>query len=264
MDILQSWKQSLSIFAPANFTQFVRDVIKTTFETYTILCTQWRSIAVLLIYMAWRYIDVGIFLPYAVSGQPGGRGVWIWYAFQISFLVTAVLFNMFVVLIFVAARSSRTIKNNAYFQRYFWYFVPLISVAVVLSAIEWDIPVRFFRHTRWVFTYTVPFPFILRIAEPTLLLMSVFFFLDSNGTWYQLCRSVVLAAKMVLYNMPLFALLTVLVLFIESFCPYNVGGRIGMIFIMPLLWFIMYSLIIALGATLYTKIRHAQPELYID
>src|ERR1700722_10671811 len=179
MQILQSWKQSLLLLVPKNFVPFVRDVINCIHKTYTTLFMQWRSIIMMVAYILGRYLDFEVLLP--IVGKTHSK---LLYINQILlFFIATICFTLFILLVCMSARLTETTKNNAYFKRYLDHFMPyvmpFISVGIVLAIIEWD---QFFlpESCRTV-TYLIPVALILRIAEPTLLLMSAFFFLDSEG-----------------------------------------------------------------------------------
>jgi hypothetical protein len=127
VNILQSWKQSLSLFAPAQFAQFVRDVAKSILETYTILCTRWVPIVVML-----GMVCAGSVFTYVVMPQmfdPEKMGLNTALLFFLLPIFKWVLLQLFLLITYAAARSSLDIKNNAYFLRFWWPFSLLMVIA---------------------------------------------------------------------------------------------------------------------------------------
>src|ERR1700722_18073861 len=128
MNILQSWKASLSIFAPANFLQFMKDIARAIFETYKVVCTQWRLMVVvlafILFYMVLLVPSVNSFFTFGFVSEYG--------TFFLVILLggTHLLSQLFVSQVFAAARPSTGPKNNAYFRQCVKYIVRL-SVVVL-------------------------------------------------------------------------------------------------------------------------------------
>lgn len=115
MTILQSWKSSLSLFAPANFVQLMREIAQSIVATYKVLLQHWYLFLLvvpeLLPHMfssvKYNYVGVDTFVMrtkfYGVVIP--GNGVWL--GVPIFDLLLFLLYITFIVMICLAARFLR-------------------------------------------------------------------------------------------------------------------------------------------------------------
>ena len=246
MYILRSWRDSLSLLAPANLKLFVLVTLKSTFETYKVLFTRWVPIVTMLSMVGVTYV-MWVFVGPNISDL---SSVGLFFLF---FLVRSVLAYLQVYIGYAASRPSIGLKSDAYFLRFWRHTCALMLVPlaiVTVYALIWiGAPaLRDYEH-------------LMALLMHCVFNIIILFFLDSDGSLRELCRSVVRALTMIVYNLPLMSILF----------AFEIGGVFGYqklelygtwwLVSMP---FILSVFLINLYTNLYIKKTHEQPDLYFD
>lgn len=229
MNIIHTWKESFALFVPKNLKLFLLVTLKSIIDTYTILLKYWWFLYVGLFFMYTplfkKLVDMWI-------NVVGGR--------TISFKIIAgeiILFHILILLVtFLAARPSTWLKNYAYFLRYlasFWYLIIFVFLFYMVG--------------------------INKIPMMLLLFMLYILFLfDSDGSIINIGWSFVRAIKMLIYNLPLFVIIEILLQgFSRGFLFLQLDFLLYMI-----LMVIMLPIFVCLITNIYVKKLHDQSELY--
>ena len=135
MQLLQSWKESVAIFAPKNFKLFFLVTLKAILETFTALIRYcWMPFMLFLIFSFLYAQKMQGLMPAKIAGQePLGAfygGLLLW-----RFVFLLGMFLLFM-LIFLAARPSVLRKGYWYFASYWYYvlyvflFLPMLVVLI--------------------------------------------------------------------------------------------------------------------------------------
>ena len=238
MHVLQSWKDSLSLFKPKNFKLFALVTLKTIGETYLTLFKYFWWFIVLCI--LWEYM-------YAPLYSPVTSGVYEVYGL-LQYILTFISC--------VIVRPSVMQKNYSYFKNYSLYFLGFIVGMIVLIGVFacFELPFRllFFEdsHIVRMLHYGVG-----SVVAAVILLFS-FFELDMPLSLSNWVRAFRYAIKMFWYNAPAIILLYAPLFFIS----------IAMEFTIPEVIRFAYWLIIPIEASIignfYIKRLHEQPQLY--
>lgn len=234
MNILQSWKQSLSLFAPAHFAQFVRDVAKSTLGTYKVLLQYWY------IWTAAIVIDVlvlrGMFNSFAPSTM-------IVYGFTLFFLVP-ILF----VIVLLATNASIVGTNSTHsFRTHAPWLLGLYALGAMLP-----IPLDVFYTLQGLFflSQQASLEHCLDAIRKAAMML-----------WYN--APVVLI--FVIIEKTVISLVGILVmapLMLVGLSQLSMGS-VGLFFIgIKIVWFIILPISVNIWANIYTRQLREQAELY--
>jgi len=263
MQLLQSWKESLSIFKPANFKLFVLITIKSVWETYKILFKYFWWLIILLVTVQFYKTALGMLILFGVP-------------------------LLLVYLILLIARPSVGLKNWAYFGNYILYIIPfLIMVAILFSYYEgvyfnrpsgltpfvslsqiitFVFPVQFqsILQRDYRLNFLTFFMFLQVLLSPFIILFNLFY-LDSDKSFRSIIFSFIRSLKMVLYNYPAFLIMWTVFLslwyllmsILFKYFTYNV------VFTIQLITFVfLVPLLICIFTNLYIKQVHEYFDLY--
>lgn len=271
MQLFQCWKESLTLFKPANLKLFFLITVKSIWEVYkTLFRYFWPLIfAILILHIYKRQYQMPKWLS----------------------LLDVTLHLLFVFFVFVAARSSVPKKTISYFIRHLPFFIPfavwivalysfeylimyeklvwyvqLVSVlfAIMTGALGWLVirsllTVRNVARLAGHMHYSI-FAELLQSWFVPLGTFFTLFMLDSDGRPLTLLRSLHRAMTMVYYNYP-----AIILLYIGSAFVY------GLILFLLLLtpawewapWSLFFSPIpISIFTNFYIKFVHSQFSLY--
>lgn len=218
MYLLQSWKESLLIFKPANFKLFLLVTVRSIWETYKILFRYfWWLIAVLLT------------VP-----------------FHRTVLCLLILFLgslLFVYIVILTVRSSVSLKNWGYFKKYIlsYYIIPFLIIVPVFftyySHVLFNRPggLTSFISLSQIITFVLPVPiqyilsetirsgqlelsvFFQLLISPFIVLFTLFY-LDSDKGFRSIMLSFIRSVKMIIYNYPgYFIIYSIIFLFLHLF-----------------------------------------------
>jgi len=219
MQLLQSWKESLSIFKPANFKLFLMVTAKCVWETFKILFGRfwWLVILFLLgtVAIFSLFFVVSLFIAMSAHGGPPmttGENIFLKFlTFVGSIFPSSLIFTIFLIV-----RSSVKMKNWSYLKTYLFslYFIYVylflyliyflcsytINAFIFLSPIA-----NVFVHLSNLPSY-VFFTFLLNVFSllySSLIVFTILFFLDSaSANPYTFLVSFLRALKMTIYNFP--------------------------------------------------------------
>ncbi len=231
MNIIQSWKESLSLLKPENLKPFVLVTVKTVLDIYKSINKPLSSRG------NWFLLGAVAVLVILTNGLK---------LFHLFWLEAALLNSIRYALIFVfalALRPSIGQKGWDYFYeniQKFWY----ILVAMILLGLSG--------------AYIIPFFFVWY-------LFFLFALFDTHGTANESLRAVRTSFVMLLYNFPLcavvYAVIGVMNIVLYYFIAF-VLGYFGGLTIAVFLCILFVPIEVALIANLYIKFIHGQPSLY--
>ncbi len=266
MNILHAWKQSLSLFMPANFVHFIQDVTKSTFETYKLLCTRLVPGIIMLGMISAGYIFNTFVMPQMFDAENMGPNTPL--LFHTLRILKWLLLQLFVYVTYAAARPSLTIKNNTYFLQFWWHFIQLTAIAFVFR--EFDIIIMVLKTQGTLHSLLGLVYGLILVLYSTILGIWTLFFLDTDGWLVQLWSSFKRALMMMIYNVPII-LLCIGIGYLANMevkelvmRGYRIFGGEALLWLRLLQIFILYPFIASIWANLYHRIRHQHPALYID
>ena len=272
--LFQSWKESLSVFAPKNVKLFFLVNIKRILESYKFI----------LLHVGWL-----ILLTIAAE---------VWYNRysmihgQSYFLIIPLLgwFSVFF-LMYLIIRPSIKRKSFNYYKDYKKHFLSFIILSVLFfilavlfgkllaHASKWLVLFLFkgqplpefliigylvlLRLLTATFLFSLPFANIPIYIAP-LLTFWILFMLDSNGGIRALWQSIVRGCKMVWYNYPfcfiMFSLLCLLWYGLDILIVWLFGA--SSFFYLPFIYNLLLPIPLSIFTIFYTKRIHEQFGLY--
>lgn len=233
MRILESWKESLAIFKPANLKLFVLVTAKTVIDIYRSLHRPAWAVAggwVVAVVIA-QVVLTDIFRKFGLVFVEG--------------LVVNTIEHALLFFFVLGIRPSIEVKNSHYFfykTRDYWY---LLLMTVILGLLPF---------------YVVPFLFVYY----TLFLI---FALDSFPTFAGLLTAAKNGGIMLLYNLPVFTAIYLVTLVLNLILNLLVSfalGYFGGLVLATLLYCIFIPIEVALLVNIYIKVIHSQPSLYFN
>jgi len=236
MYLLQSWKDSLSLFKPKNFKLFALVTLKTIGGTYWLLLKYFWWLVVIDI--AWEFTYGGDFTETSTG------------------LIKVALFLLWTFAICLVVRPSVAKKNSAYFVSYIWY-VPAAFAGMIVYALLGVILQRLLFEQEIIFSILILIP----------LLFFMFFLLDMVLNLRNWRKAGFFANKMVLYNIPTLILFAVafscvsyLLSFIQRFGHFQACCLVNFVNIIHSL--VLQPIFTSIIGNLYIKRLHEQPQLY--
>lgn len=200
MNLFLAWRDSLTIFQPKNFKLFFLVTLKTMVDTFKVWIKYfwWLPLIELVMPRVWLHL-------YGTTSF--FQNIWLHIA------ATNVMGMLWFVSILLAARPSVALKNCAYFRSYIWriiYILP-INFAIFWGIESLVVPV-FSRYINMLLTSTFTPASIAAMLMLGLIHWSAriyiinysLFVLDTDGSIKQVCKSILYALKMVLYNYPFY------------------------------------------------------------
>lgn len=229
MQILHTWKESFSIFVPKNLKLFLLVTLNAIIDTFTTLLKYWWFLYAILLFLFTPMLNwVMVPIVNTMGGVTLFYGI---FTFKIAFIPILIFF-----LTCLAARPSTWLKNYAYFGRYllrFWY-VPFLILFFLMGGLH-KIPLM-----------------------ALLFLLYILFLIDSDGAIMSIGWSLIRAIKMLIYNLPLFIIIEVLM---QGFTIGISFLHLGLL-IYTILLLIILPLFVCLVTNIYVKKLHDQSELY--
>lgn len=266
MNIITSWKKSLSIFLPKNAKLFSLMLFRSIRDTYYLLWVHARGTIILTV----AALGVGIFLS-LINGHGSNEAYFADIVINslngISYAVTGIGSTLLFFYTILFARSSIQKKDRVYLCE--WrrkYMIPFfcgkLSIALFIAAPLYMI----------LYQFTNPrFVFVLGTIFSMIDYLFVFFFFDTIGgidrtvvgpikaCFFSLVQSFKNSVKMVVYNLPVILLVYLfnsgsIALFLML--PYNSN------ILMALFSILFRPIFISLCGTLYAKYSYEQVTLY--
>jgi hypothetical protein len=253
MYLLQSWKDSLSLFKPKNFKLFALVTLKTIGQTYRLLLKYFWWIA--LLYVAVHFINISATV----------------FGISLQALATAFLLFIWFFVSCLIVRPSISQKNYAYFHAYLAHalsvalgiFVLFIPFMITQELFFLDFSPFPLHNEQLIFLFT----FMSQVSLPPLILFFVFFVLDMPlgfKNWY---KAQIFAEKMLIYNAPalvilgivLFGSYTIVEYIFSSACILDLC-RYPMF--KYLFYFLPEPILASVMCNFYVKRLHEQPQLY--
>lgn len=239
MYLLESWKDSLSLFKPKNFKLFALVTLKTIGQTYWLL----------LKYFWW--VQLGVI------------GLYFWFPqSNLRELIQYLVYCIWLAIVALCVRPSVAKKNYAYFSKYLLYLpVIIVGFVAIHDLLELHIQGRYL------------IMFACFVAQ----LLFIFFMFDMSFGVKNALKSLVFAIKMFWYNAPgLFLIIGanfVLVILqirilqgvIQSAIWESLHGHHIQYFFKCMYffnYFIVIPIIVSIIGNFYIKRLHEQPQLY--
>jgi hypothetical protein len=253
MYIFRSWRDSLSLLAPANLKLFLLVTLKSTLETYKVLFTRLVPISVMVGIVGVPYV-LKVVQPYMQAA--------IAHGLYLLFLVLQFVFIYLELYVgYAAARPSIGIKNDAYFLRFLRYSCLLTIIPIVLYAEFFLMMFGAYFLMGIVVAESRSYAYALLLLLHCAFNIIILFFLDSDGSFKELWRSVVRAFTMIAYNLPLmgifFALEIGIVFGYQKLGCYETWWLASVPFLLSVPLINIYT-------NFYIKKVHEQPDLYFD
>lgn len=260
MHILRSWYDSLSLLFPSQISLFGLVSLLSTYKTWQVLARTWVFWAAIVAMSVWGYFDQTMIQPYWCLAFSTGfecifkRFVWHFCAFLVA-----------MVLVLVAAAATRPsvgLKDASYFNNIIGHMISILGVIIVLQCIGYTCmalsniwitnTASALLVTSWQKTYSLWY------------VLFAFFGFDTDGTLSSILIVIRRMIVMVLYNLPLVAIVNFFIHALE-WCVYYVLMYLGLdthFFIAFIVWLIAMPLIVNIWANIYIKKLHEHPDLY--
>jgi hypothetical protein len=280
MNMIQGWKESLSLLRPAKLKPFLLVTLNAYIKMWKpLLQTWWWLVGLYVIAVCARWI---YFAPYMT---PNGVDDQIKTKMTVLFIALALLngviigsFLLYQMLLIV--RPSVEPKNRSYLWRWSRYFIPtavIVLVAMILMAVVY-VPFSFimFLSPEGAVIFKRLSPIIIAMIGAFSIPLYVFtalFFLDGSKKLRTGFKALWRAINLTCYKYPLLLIGYVLFLplgYVHAYL-YNFSGIFtnqimrGLFFAkMELFQFIVIPLILCLLTNLYIQQIHEHPELYFN
>ena len=231
MNIIQSWKESLSLLKPENLKPFVLVTIKAVLDIY-------KSINKPLSSRGNWFLLGGVAALVIITNM-----IKLFHLFWVEALLLNSIRYALIFGFALALRPSIGQKGEAYFYeniQNFWY----ILVAMIFLGLSG--------------AYIIPFFFVWYLF----FLFAVF---DTDGTANKLIGAVRTSLTMLIYNFPICAVVYAVIGVINIILYYLIAfvfGYFGGLTIAVFLCILFVPIEVALIANLYIKFIHGQPSLY--
>ena len=217
MTLLQSWKESLSIFSLSKFFRFLEDSLRLIGRSYLVMVKKYLwlfvtygGIFVLRILLG-RYLKRVVMMSGSPQLSPFGQGL-----FSIIFLfnlITTILWYLLLFVVYLSIKQASEKKERfglkAYIGHFLYLFLPVLCFKFGLSYYA-----RFIIEDIHMSPYLKVLLLYLDLMVLTLLnfMPVVFFmlyFLDTPATLKNVWKSFVLGIKLFWYNLPFFIIFTI-------------------------------------------------------
>ncbi len=272
--LFQSWKESLSVFAPKNAKLFFLVTIKRILESYkfillhvgwlillTIAAELWynrysmvhgHSYFLLIPLLGWFFV---FFLMYLIIRPSIKRKSFHYYKDYkkhfLSFIVLSLLFFIFAVIFgYSIVTASKWLVLHLFKDQ-------ALPQAIIVAYLI------LMRTATAIFLFSLPFANIPLYVAP-LLTFWILFMLDNNGGIKALWQSIVRGCKMVWYNYPfcfiMFGLFCIFWYGIDMIIIWLFGAPC--FFYLPFIYNLLLPIPISIFTNFYTKRIHEQFGLY--
>ncbi|MCX5922605.1 MAG: hypothetical protein NTX86_04745 [Candidatus Dependentiae bacterium] len=259
MQLLDVWKNTLTLYKPQNLKLFFLVTLKSVVETYKIMVgTFWPLVVGCSAIMIISGILLKPWIPIVlVSGEiPDSVSLLTVLLLMLAVIAPFLSFYYLYFLMYLIARPSVDLKDYAYLKQYCRYFFWFLIV------------------------FVLPFEFPIKAIVLFLGFFTdyfTFFYLDSHGGFYTLFPSIKRAGKMLLYTLPVVIPLIVLsyayafgikFLFwfgsVEESIKAFLACPLAMSLFVFIDIFIVQPISICVMSNLYTKYLHENFELYFE
>lgn len=276
MNLFVAWRDSLSIFQPKNLKLFMLVTLKAMVDTFKVWIKYFWWLPVLFI--------VKTYLQYSMM-QAAYTGTLTGFLGTLWSLLASIPAPIYIILpslmyvarasLLLAARPSTAIKNCAYFRSYFFRALLVIALFQLMAIAGMVAGSYLIMRYPACASYSllcgysigaIGFLFSYYVINYAL------FYLDSDGSMGIFLRSSVYAAKMTLYNLPFYGILTILntivgmsITSVFLYVAKFFGGQSVMLFIAPILMLIFALLelfSVCFLTNFYVKKLHDQFTLY--
>ncbi|MCK5633161.1 hypothetical protein KAH94_05395 [bacterium] len=258
MQLFQSWKESLTVFTPKNFSLFGLVSLNIAFQTFKV----WLGLFWYLFVLTF-FVDLFPFFSFKVG--PFSSSI----SQIVSLLVTFILFMT----LYLSLRPSTKIKNYSYFRDY--------SLHAGILGLLFLVKIIFFNMFSFlsssgidVFSLILFAPFIVTIST-----IFMFFYLDSQGSFKNFFASALRTLKMLWYWFPFFFVvgwgsgvlsLVIVYAFKLGFLPFvfftncfSFGFEFKFLWVFSKIFSILFAIVPAsLSAAFYIKKVHDQPKFF--
>lgn len=254
LEIIKSWKESLITFKPENLKLLFLASLKRFLTSFPI------SVKIYIL------IVVVISLLLALNNV------------YLSLLALLIMYVCYPSLLIMAVRPSLEIKDFTYFISYEkWLLVILINALIFFGPItyflSWVNGSSLLLVAEGLPSFMQAIPLTFRIIIESILLISLLFFFDSNGTIIDFFKSLLKGMKAIIWYFPVFAFIGMhMIIFNLLYYINDMAGYSGMsqyifldlflylftLIVMGLLKFFVFSIF----AIFYTKIKHSNFSLF--
>jgi len=258
MQLVTSWKDSVSVFIPGNAKLFGLVTLNAILQTYQTWATYWQWL-IFFIYWWWLGISMQLIRYPDISMQFN-------YPLVLVFVGLLALFTLC-----QCARPSTFLKHSAYFFGYVPFFIEFLAVFLLTIAllaginevsVSWPMLNQIYQYVLDVTAGTlfVSWPLMTSwasLAISPLVVITCAFVLDSDGSLLSVGYSFWRGIKFVVYNYP-FCLATAIVFWgifsVLQWCtPYANGIQ-----------FLLWPLPVCTYINFYIKRVHEQFGLYFE
>lgn len=273
MNLFVAWRDSLTIFKPKNFELFLLVTLKSMVDTLKVWIKYFWWLPVL--WAIQTYIQFYLASATASNASPALiSGVhWLSTLPNGVYLLIPSLNFLFKITLLLAARPSTALKNCAYFRYYAWrIFIAAICYNVIQTAFAAAGAAFMGCYNLTLEDYTWMMFKGLIVGTAGLLLSFYFityvlFFFDGDGSLRSFIKSWIYAAKMILYNLPFYAIYTLvnglLLLSIVAIYSYSSQSWVGVIMVVSSIFFSLVEVFsLCLLTNFYVKKLHDQFTLY--
>ncbi len=235
MQILQSWKESLSLFNPSNFKLFFLVSVQAFMRAVQTMVIYWGW----LILLFWTY---DYFLPQNAT--------------QHSLFIDVLFRSVLLFLMICSVRASTPLKNGRYFVNVFVKVWPVVPITIALYWLNVHMPsVNSFFDTSFYLFFSV------------VLTLYLLFVTDTEGGVYALCISAYRACKLLLFNIPWFIIIafafTVIELVLLALAGYVAQFSSGVAMVLhELIQAALYGFQVTMVTNFYIKRLYDQLEVY--
>ncbi len=270
MQLLQSWKESLAIFAPKNFKLFFLVTLKAILDTFSSLVRYcWAPILLFFVFAFFYAQKMQALTTLAAVSGPNAllafRGVLLsWNLFFLFFM------SLLFMLIFLAARPSVLRKGYWYFVSY-WYYLVYVILFLPMLVVLISGPLSL------VSLSPVGALFLQGVAGFLQIILASFFILfllDSDGSPKAAFLSLWRAIKMLIYNipgaitalfLPLVVLTCVMLIGLALGSLFNIAEHSGLRVVLIQLSVLVGDVVMVCFMTnFYIKRLHDQSGLYFE
>lgn len=263
MYLIQSWKDSLSLFKSKNFNLFALVTLKTIVEAYGLLLKYFWWLPVLVVAVMFVPIQQGI-------GVEEGTGLFYW--------LVGLFFFAWEIITCLVVRPSVAKKDYAYFTKYLLHIPSIIMGFLLIYLVEFLWMLFFVVGCRlgldcsidmiWVNWHTTLLSILsnaVALALIPLKLFFLFFVIDMSLGFKNILKGLLFALKMFWYNAPALYLIigvyaVVLNVFVALLGLVLSGQAIALLFLfLPIL---TKPIGISIMNNFYIKRLHEQPQLF--
>lgn len=240
MQLLNSWRDSLTVLKPQNFWLFTLVTLKSLVETYKVWLKYWGWLV--LLFLGYNYwigesgpLLATLGLGFGVlEGADAAR--WLLYGIMLLIYTTLVL----------TVRPSVDIKNSVYFLGYGKHLFWIMCWFIMITALANFFVIYFYGY--------MLFPFVT--------VLFTLFLLDSRGTCKDASQSTWRAIQMFVYNLPFYLVMIGLFFVLIPLLLMFGSARYSAILYYIIDVLVVLPLFVNVVTNFYVKRLHEQFTLY--